>query len=363
LERNKKEKKRIKLLSKRELIIIIVFFFIVLGGLYYIFFSPNYYKHPEPYVFEVNRGHSLSQVSTNLRRAGIIPGDRRFRLLAKLYGADKRIRAGRYYIPNGLSYVELMEHLLYGEADLLRKVTVHKGSTVKWLAQRLRREALIDSAEFVKWANNREFLDSIGLKRVNSAEGFMFPSDYYVFERSDAREVIRKFHREYNKFWVDSVKLQAKLLGYNQVEITTLASIIEGETNKVNEMDTISGVYHNRLRIGMKLQADPTVQYLLEEGWRRLLYKDLTIDSPYNTYRYGGLPPSPINNPGRDAMLAALYPAEHNYLFFVADGEGGHKFSRNYSDHLKKVREFRQWLKQRQEMLKQREDSLKLLQQ
>ena len=111
-------------------------------------------------------------------------------------------------------------------------------------------------------------------------------------------------------------------------------------------MPTISGVYHNRLRIGMRLQADPTVQYLLPGGWRKLTYKDLEIDSPYNTYRYSGLPPGPINSPGRDAIYSALYPEKHQYLFFVADGKGGHLFGKTHREHINNVKKYRKWLRE-----------------
>jgi UPF0755 protein len=127
--------------------------------------------------------------------------------------------------------------------------------------------------------------------------------------------------------------------------ILSLASIVNGETNLVTEMQRIAGVYHNRLNLGMKLQADPTIQYLLPGGWRRLLFKDLEINSPYNTYLYAGLPPGPINNPGKNAIIAALYPEQSNYLYFVANGNGGHKFSKTHSGHLKNVREYRTWLR------------------
>jgi len=108
-------------------------------------------------------------------------------------------------------------------------------------------------------------------------------------------------------------------------------------------------VYYNRLKIGMKLQADPTIQYLQSNGWRRLSYKDLRIDDPYNTYKYFGLPPGPINNPGRSALYAAANPESHNYLYFVADGTGGHSFSANYFQHLKFVKEYRKWLELQKE--------------
>ena len=134
-------------------------------------------------------------------------------------------------------------------------------------------------------------------------------------------------------------------IGFTTHEILTLASIIEGETNIIEEMPRISGVYHNRLRRGMKLQADPTIQYLIPGEWRRVLFKDLEIDSPYNTYKYKGLPPGPINNPGKDAILAALYPEQNKYLYFVADGKGGHSFSKTFNEHSRKVIQYRKWVR------------------
>jgi UPF0755 protein len=127
-------------------------------------------------------------------------------------------------------------------------------------------------------------------------------------------------------------------------ELLTVASIVEGETNKVEEMPIIAGVYYNRLRIGMRLQADPTVQYLQINGWKRLKYRDLRTKNPYNTYLFTGLPPGPINNPRKEAILAALYPVKHQYFYFVADGQGGHKFSKTYTEHLRLVKEYRKWL-------------------
>jgi UPF0755 protein len=124
-----------------------------------------------------------------------------------------------------------------------------------------------------------------------------------------------------------------------------MASIVNGETNKKDEMARIAGVYYNRLKIGMKLQADPTIQYLQPYGPKRLSYKDLKINSPFNTYKYSGLPPGPIDNPGKNAILAAVYPEKHHYLYFVADGKGGHKFARTFTEHLKNIQLYRDNLK------------------
>ncbi len=179
-------------------------------------------------------------------------------------------------------------------------------------------------------------------------EGYLFPDSYYVYERSSPSEIIGIFYNGFKKFMTDSLQARADLMRFSVHDILTLASIVEGETNKIDEMPKIASVYLNRLDRGMKLEADPTIQYLQPNGWKRLLYKDLKINSPYNTYLYTGLPPGPINNPGREAILAVLYPAKTNYLFFVATGEGGHNFSRTFSEHLRNVAKYRRWLRQQQ---------------
>lgn len=345
--KNEEGKVEVKnLLTKKEFIIVAAFFLLILAVLYYTFFTANYFSYKEPYRFEIRKGETLSQIAANLEKNEVIPSKTNFRIAAFLYGAERKLKAGRYYLPNGLSYLELIDHFLHGKADYLRAVNLHKGSTIPWIASRLKYAALIDSSEFVYWATNENFIDSLGLK-VKTLEGYMLPQDYDIYERSHPKEVIEIFHRAFNNFWTDSLKQKAKEMGYSVHQITTVASIVEGETNKTSEMDTIAGVYYNRLKIGMKLQADPTVQYIIPGGWKRLLYSDLNIDNPYNTYKYYGLPPGPINNPGKEALLASINPAEHDFIFFVADGTGGHKFSKNYAEHLRKVRDFRQWLKSR----------------
>jgi peptidoglycan lytic transglycosylase G len=263
---------------------------------------------------------------------------------AFLYGAEKKIRAGRYEIPNGLSYLDLIELFLYGKADFLVNVKLYDGSRIKSMAATLRVNAFIDSASFVNKCNDRSFLDSLGLD-YPTIEGYLLPQQYSLYERSSANEIIKRIYSGFKNFYDDSLKERGKELGYSVHEIVTLASIIEGETKNKKEMPIIAEVYYNRLKRGMKLEADPTIQYLIQGKWRRLLFQDLKTQSPYNTYMNYGLPPGPINNPGKQALLAALYPDSNKYLYFVADGNGGHKFSQTYSEHLKNVREYRRWLR------------------
>lgn len=332
------------LLTRSESYLILSFFIALLIILGYIFFTPNYYQVASPIKFEIEKGEPFSNVVNRLYQKGIIPSKTNFRIAAFLYGAEKRVRAARYFIPNGLSYLDLLDLFIHGKCYFARKVTVSDGQSVKWLASRLKWKVFLDSTDFVTLAKDTIFIRSLGLNQ-NSMEGYLFSKDYYIYEHSPAAEVLKMFYEGTKEFFVDSLKRRIDELGMTIHKILTLASIVKGETNLEEEMPRIAGVYYNRLRLGMKLQADPTIQYLLKDGWRRLLYEDLEIDSPYNTYKYVGLPPGPINNPGKNAILATLYPEQNKFLYFVAGKDGKHKFSRTHSEHIRNVREYRRWVR------------------
>ncbi len=332
------------LLTRKEFLVIAVFFFLLLLLFYFTFFTPNHYVGKSPVQFEITKGESFSDVVDSLYEKGIIPNKTNMKIAGFIYGAGTKVRAARFTIANGLSYLSLLDLFINGKAEFMRTVDIRDGLSVKWLAYVLKRDADIDSAKFVDLAFNKNFVDSLGIDKP-SLEGYLMPGTYEFYARTPAREVIDKLYKSFWEFMNDTLQARAKKNGLTIHEVVTLASIIKGETSFPKDMPRISGVYHNRLRIGMLLQADPTIQYLLKGGWRRLLRKDLRINSPYNTYKYAGLPPGPINNPGKNAILAALYPEDNDYLYFVADGKGGHNFSSTYSQHLKNVYEYRKFLK------------------
>ncbi len=334
-----------KIFSKLQLSIILVVFFSIITVGYYTFFTGNHFDLEAPVRFEIKDGEPFSSVVDRLYEQKIIPNKFNFKVAAFLYGAEKNIKAARFRIENDLSYLDLLDLFVNGPADYLRSIRVNDGQTLKWLGGKVRRDLRIDSASFVNKANDREFIKSLGLN-VPNLEGYLFSTTYKIYERTPPEEVLTIMHKALKDFFTDSLITRAREIGFDIHKTLTLASIIKGETNLVDEMPRISGVYHNRLKIGMRLQADPTIQFLLPDGWRRLTYKDLQIESPYNTYKYSGLPPGPINNPGANAILAALYPEKNNYLYFVADGNGGHRFARTYSEHLKNVAVYRRWLSQ-----------------
>jgi UPF0755 protein len=187
---------------------------------------------------------------------------------------------------------------------------------------------------------DRDFIQSLGIEAA-SLEGYLLPDTYGFSWQQDEKEIVREQVGEFRQFFVDSLVARAAVLGWSVHQVITFASIVEGEALIDNERPIIAGVYLNRLQRGMRLEADPTIQYILDDGPRRLLYADLRRDSPYNTYRYAGLPPGPINNPGRKSILAALYPSRHDYLYFVANTRGGHWFARSYAEHQANVRRYR----------------------
>ena len=265
-------------------------------------------------------------------------------IAAIIYGAQTKIRPARYYIPNGLSYLDLIEYFVNGKADYLKTVRLYDGSSSKSFASRLRVELYMDSVSFLHEVKNRKLLDSLGIHE-SSFEGYLLPQDYDLYERSSPKEIIGILYKRFKSFINDSLKKEIAKRNFTIHSILTMASIVNGETNKKDEMSRIAGVYYNRLKIGMKLQADPTIQYLQPYGPKRLSYKDLKINSHYNTYKYSGLPPGPIDNPGKNAILAAVYPEKHHYLYFVADRNGGHKFARTFTEHLKNVQLYRDNLK------------------
>ena len=199
---------------------------------------------------------------------------------------------------------------------------------------------VIDSLKLVQQFGDTSLLQ-VSNHGAFSLEGFLLPDTYEFYWQVDEKEIVRDMLAEFRKFFSDSLQQQARKMKMTIGQVLTMASIVEGETVLDRERPIIAGLYYNRLHRRMKLEADPTIQYIIPGGPRRLLYNDLKIDSPYNTYKNYGLPPGPINTPGRKSILAALYPTKHNYLYFVADGLGGHRFARTFDEHLRNVRAYR----------------------
>ncbi|MGA0833464.1 MAG: endolytic transglycosylase MltG [Candidatus Kapaibacteriota bacterium] len=255
------------------------------------------------------------------------------RLIARVH--QRTVQAGWYRFPAHSTQWDVLVGLFSGSSRPTVRVTIPEGLTYREIASLLSTRIEVDSAAFVQWCEDDQTLSSYGLSQKTSPtmEGYLMPDTYDFFWRMDASEVGDRLAREWQQRHQDSVPSYRELI---------LASIVQAEAVNTAEMPRIAGVYTNRLKRGMTLAADPTVQYGLGDR-RRLLYRDLAVDTPWNTYLHTGLPPTPINNPGEDAIRAARHPEVHDYLYFVARGDasGNHRFASNDRAHAENVRAYR----------------------
>ena len=286
----------------------------------------------------IGNGATLLDISTNLNKKGIVTNKWAFEFLIKIKGLDKSMQAGTFRISGARTNSDIIHDIVFGTPER-KKITFLEGWNIKQVAKHLSEKMDFDYFNVLKSFSDEKLIKNLQLSS-STLEGYLFPETYYFFEGVDKISVIKRLVKEHKFFWNEENLAKADSLGFSPYEIIILASIIEGEAIYDSERPIISAVYHNRLRIGMKLQADPTVQYIIDDGPRRLLNKDLRIKSPYNTYMYQGLPPGPINSPGKQSLIAALNPQDNDYLYFVAKGDGFHTFSKNEKEHERAKRAF-----------------------
>lgn len=286
---------------------------------------------------------TIAKATSLLAEKKVISAPFIFKWTAKIYSffGNKRLYAGYYRFSGQQSHWQLMRSIFSGKQSFTVNVVYPEGISLTKFAQISAKHIGIDSSEFMQIATDDSLMKARGIKG-SSIEGYLMPDTYNFFWKQPVRDVIDRLLDEQDKLWEQKFAAIAKDSKKTRREILTLASIVEAETPTASERKRVAGVYVNRLEKSMKLEADPTVQYAIGER-RRLFYRDLDIDSPYNTYRYEGLPPGPINSPGLASIAAAAEPEEHDYIYFVAIGDGSneHKFSKNYAQHEKAVALFR----------------------
>ncbi|MGH7542521.1 MAG: endolytic transglycosylase MltG [Gemmatimonadota bacterium] len=288
----------------------------------------------------VEPGSAVRTIGRRLDEEGVIRSALLFELWLRARGDAGAIQAGTYRLPRDRSLPAVVDMLVEGETVLV-EVTVPEGLRLEQVAAIVARALGSDSAAFMAAATDSLFADSLGIP-ATTLEGYLFPETYRVDPSTTARDMARIMTDEFHAVFDEGWRTRVDSLGTTVGEIVTLASIVEKEARVPEERKTIAGVFWNRLSMGMRLEADPTVQYALGGHRERVLYRDLEVDSPYNTYRNVGLPPGPIASPGRPALEATLYPDSVAYLFFVATGEGGrHTFSETLAEHERKRREAR----------------------
>jgi len=281
-------------------------------------------------VITIEKGMSLNSVSNLLFENDIIVNQNIFKLKVITRGLASKIPTGRFLIDGKISDALLID-LIFNKGPIKLKLTIPEGSQSKNLFKDIN-TLLNTDYDFNKYFNSTEILEQYKVD-ASSLEGYLYPDTYYLYHDSSPEEIIDILLSEFWKKFDENLQDRANQLGFSVHEVVTLASIIEGEAMLDSERSTISSVYHNRLKINMKLQADPTIQYIIPGPPKTLSNRDLRIKSDYNTYQNYGLPPGPINNPGIASIKAALYPEDTNFLFFVAQGDGSHAFTTNEKDH------------------------------
>ena len=323
---------------------LLVFLFLVGSLAYHAFWRPNSFSERREITINVSRGSTFKEISDTLQSYDVIENKLLFQFAGRIIGWTTHMKVGRYVFADGISNYEILSSLHSGKSTVAIPVTIPEGYTSKQIASILYHRIGSDSSLFVHLVHDSLFARELGLG-VTSLEGYLMPETYQFYWQMDEQDIVRDLVKQFHKFYTDSLQHREQELALMTRDVLTVASIVEGEAIIDSERAIIAGVFYNRLKKGMKLEADPTIQFLLDDlalrTGRRVLYRDLTIDSPYNTYLYRGLPPTPISNPGKKSILAALYPAKHKYLYFVSNGLGGHVFSKDYEDHQRAVQEYR----------------------
>lgn len=331
---------------KKQLVYIIIIDVLLASLLIFqTLYSSHTWDGPPEKRITIKQGESLDEIIEDLHRNDIISSKTLFKIVVKLFGKEDQIIANTYLMKNGLNNREVLSIITGKGSFVLVRYTLPPGSTLRQAAKIAEKMLSHSQSKFMKEAENDSLITLLGLAgKVKNLEGFLYPESYDVSPGIGEKELVAVLFNEFRKRVMNNEEImnEIKKRETDLLNTVTLASIVEAETNVEDEKVVIAGVYLNRIAKGMKLEADPTVQYALPGGPKsRLLYDDLKINSPYNTYLNTGLPPGPINNPDISCIRAALFPASHKYLFFVATGNGGHTFTETYSEHQKAVQDYR----------------------
>lgn len=295
---------------------------------------------------EVPPGSSVAAIARRLVDAGVVADPLTFRIAARILGADRRLQAGEYRFAEPATPFDVIDRLARGDV-YSHAITFPEGLTAREMAQIFGRSGLGAAADFERAAaaGARAAAFDPGARTL---EGYLFPDTYLLPRDSGPDGTVAAMVARFERAFDEGLRAAATERGMNVRRAVTLASLIEKETSRPDERAIVSGVYHNRLRIRMPLQCDPTVIYalMLAGRWNgNLRREDLQMNSPYNTYRFAGLPPGPIASPGRPALEAAVRPADVPYLYFVSRNDGSHVFATTLAEHNRNVD---QWQRRRQ---------------
>ncbi|QWX82573.1 endolytic transglycosylase MltG [Cellulophaga sp. HaHaR_3_176] len=337
-------KKIVLAVSAIGLVICGIFAYKVYGA----FFTPNtIFNNEQAFVF-IPSDADFEEVKTTL--TPLLDDIDSFAAAAERRGYSSNIKGGKYVIKKGMNNYEIINAIR--SKNITIKLAFNNQETINDLAGRIASQIEADSVSLLEAFNDSDFLKKNGFDG-NSKLAMYIPNSYDFYWNTSAETFRAKMLKEYHRFWNEKRLEKAKVLNLTPIEVSTLASVVHKETAKVDERPRVAGVYLNRLRDGILLQADPTVIYALKlhtgdfnQVIKRVLYRDLELDSPYNTYKYGGLPPGPIAMPDITAIDAVLNSEKHGYYYFVANVEnfGYHKFAKTLSQHNRNKEQYIRWI-------------------
>ncbi|RBL91887.1 endolytic transglycosylase MltG [Chitinophaga flava] len=343
-----KKRKPTNVWLKRSLLIAGCLLAGILVYISYRVFGPNTKAFGDSKYFYVRTGSTYRDVLDGLEDQGIVRNRNSFDWVAKELGYPSRVKAGRYKISHGMSNFTIAKMLRSGKQSPVTLV-INKLRTKDDLIKKVSTSLEADSNALRALLNDQVYLRQFNLD-TNSAMCAVVPNTYEFYWNTNAETVFKKLEKEREEFWTEARKNKASALGLTPVQVTVLASIVDEESNKADEKPLIASVYLNRFRKGMRLQADPTVKFALQDfGLKRIREGHTQYDSPYNTYRYNGLPPGPICTPMKKTMDAVLNTPETDYLYFCArsDFSGYHAFAATYAEHLINAKKYQAELNKR----------------
>jgi UPF0755 protein len=300
--------------------------------------SPVSSEHKEV-IIEIQPGMNLKQVTQVLDQNSLINSPRAFRFLTWLEDKENHIQVGEFGLSPSLASGEILQIITSGKTHL-HSVTIPEGYRITEIATVISEKGLTTEKEFILESEKKELIADLNIP-IENLEGYLFPETYHFGKFLGTKKIIKNMIDTFKqRVLTPEILNRAKEMDMNIHEIVTLASLIEKETGLESERSLISSVFHNRLKRKMLLQTDPTVIYAMSDFDGNIRKKDLSIDSPYNTYKYPGLPPGPIASPGLESIVAALNPAESKYLYFVSRQDGSHHFSKSLIEHNRAVHRY-----------------------
>ena len=337
----------------RKILLLIVVLGLILGGVfaykvYDAIFSPNTkFENNEAFIY-VPTNSTIEDVSELLEP--LLKNPKTFLQIAERKGYSSNVKGGKYAIQKGMNNNDIVNSLR--SSNIPVQVSFNNQETLADLAGRISSQIEPDSLTLLSVLSDKSFYTNNGFTEATQIAMFI-PNSYEFFWNASAENFRDRMLREYNRFWNEERRAKAELQGLTPNEVVSLASIVHKETAKVDERPRVAGVYLNRIKKNIKLQADPTVIFALKKHMgnfdtviKRVLYKDLELDSPYNTYKYAGIPPGPITMPDISAIQAVLNPEKHDYYYFVANVEnfGYHKFAKSLSQHNRNKAQYIRWI-------------------